>query len=194
MEKLTYRLRMQDMVEMETGMQGDRTGIKQQMQEMECAKGHYARDCPKPKVCDAKYFKKEKFIGTKDEAGGNLNDEENDFMLDNAHKYDTLEEQTTAVIMMARIQPANDNAETDPKYDVEAVSEVNASHIDLISGIVSNAAHNHKNHGKLKTVIHTFDDDQIDSNIIFDDPYVENNSGKLNMLQVIMTHMMILKP
>ncbi|GJR71450.1 hypothetical protein Tco_0083815 [Tanacetum coccineum] len=28
-----------------------------------------------------------------------------------------------------------------------------------------------------KTIIHTFDDDQIDSNIIFDDAYVENNSG-----------------
>ncbi|GKA83361.1 hypothetical protein Tco_0804956, partial [Tanacetum coccineum] len=28
-----------------------------------------------------------------------------------------------------------------------------------------------------KTIIHTSDDDQIDSNIIFDDPYVENNGG-----------------
>ncbi|GKD63677.1 hypothetical protein Tco_1305785 [Tanacetum coccineum] len=30
-------------------------------------------------------------------------------------------------------------------------------------------------HEKCKTIIQTFDDDQIDSNIIFDDPYVENN-------------------
>ncbi|GKE38174.1 hypothetical protein Tco_1461579, partial [Tanacetum coccineum] len=28
-----------------------------------------------------------------------------------------------------------------------------------------------------KTIIQTSDDDQIDSNIIFDDPYVENNGG-----------------
>ncbi|GJV04675.1 hypothetical protein Tco_1338244 [Tanacetum coccineum] len=31
--------------------------------------------------------------------------------------------------------------------------------------------------GVEKTVINTSDDDQIDSNIIFDDPYVENNGG-----------------
>nr|GEW48854.1 hypothetical protein [Tanacetum cinerariifolium] len=33
------------------------------------------------------------------------------------------------------------------------------------------------NHVKLKTVIYTFDDDQIDSSIILDDPYVDNNGG-----------------
>ncbi|GKB73217.1 gag-pol polyprotein [Tanacetum coccineum] len=32
-------------------------------------------------------------------------------------------------------------------------------------------------HGKRKTIIQTTDDDQIDSNIIFDDPFVENNGG-----------------
>ncbi|GJR83949.1 hypothetical protein Tco_0154734 [Tanacetum coccineum] len=31
----------------------------------------------------------------------------------------------------------------------------------------------------LKTIIHTSDDDQIDSNIIFDDPFVENNGAGL---------------
>ncbi|GKF00384.1 putative RNA-directed DNA polymerase [Tanacetum coccineum] len=48
------------------------------------ARGHYARDCPKPKVCDAKYFREQMLLAMKDEAGGTLNDEENDFMLDNA--------------------------------------------------------------------------------------------------------------
>ncbi|GJQ98970.1 hypothetical protein Tco_0521955 [Tanacetum coccineum] len=82
------------------------------------------------------------FIAMKDEAGGNLNDEENDFMLDNAYGDDTLEELTAAVIMMVRIQPVDDKTETEPKYNSEAVNEVNGS-------------------------------------IIFDDPYVENNSGKV---------------
>ncbi|GKC25117.1 hypothetical protein Tco_1027267 [Tanacetum coccineum] len=50
------------------------------------------------------------------------------------------------------------------------VSEVNASHEMIPKGV-----HEHKNHGKRKTIINTFDDDQIESNIIFDDPYVENN-------------------
>ncbi|GKE99860.1 hypothetical protein Tco_0023211 [Tanacetum coccineum] len=40
----------------------------------------------------------------------------------------------------------------------------------------SKSVHEHKNHTKLNTV-NTSDDDQIDSNIIFDDSYVKNNSG-----------------
>ncbi|GJY38913.1 hypothetical protein Tco_0425277 [Tanacetum coccineum] len=95
------------------------------------------------------------------------NAEENDFMLDNSFGDDTLEELTTAVIMMARIQPVDDNVVTEPYYDAKAVSEVNASH----------KVHEQVNHVKRKTIIHTSDDDQIDSNIIYDDPLVENNGG-----------------
>ncbi|GKA07777.1 hypothetical protein Tco_0687001 [Tanacetum coccineum] len=43
--------------------------------------------------------------------------------------------------------------------------------------MIPNGVHEHKNHGKHKTVINISDDDQIDSNIIFDDPYVENDGG-----------------
>ncbi|GKE88393.1 hypothetical protein Tco_1565868, partial [Tanacetum coccineum] len=71
--------------------------------------GHYARDCPKPKVRDAKYFMEQMLLAMKDEARGTLNDEENDFMLDNAYGDETLEELTAALIMMAQIQPADDN-------------------------------------------------------------------------------------
>ncbi|GJT16171.1 hypothetical protein Tco_0874877 [Tanacetum coccineum] len=80
---------------------------------------------------------------------------------------ETLEELTAAIIMMARIQPVDENAESEPSYDAKAVSEVNTS----------NKVHEQVNRVKRKTIIHTFDDDQIDSNIIFDDAYVENNSG-----------------
>ncbi|GKB20525.1 hypothetical protein Tco_0854448 [Tanacetum coccineum] len=126
------------------------------------AKGHYACNYPKPKVCNAKYFKEQMLLDMKDEAGGNLNDKENDFMLDNAYDDDTLEELTAAVIMMAHIQQAYDKGYAEPKYDVEAMSEVNASQINLISGMLSKGAHEHTNHEKLKTVINTCDDDQID--------------------------------
>ncbi|GKB17318.1 hypothetical protein Tco_1036469 [Tanacetum coccineum] len=71
-------------------------------------------------------------LAMKDEAGGNLNDEENDFMLDNAYIDETLKELTVAVIMMACIQPTNDKVETKPKYDAKAISDVNASQINLI--------------------------------------------------------------
>ncbi|GJR01200.1 hypothetical protein Tco_0524184 [Tanacetum coccineum] len=138
---------------------------------------HCARDCPKPKVHDAKYFREFMLLKMKDEVIGTLIEEENDFMLDNAYGDETLKELTIALIMMAQIQPADDNAGTESKYDVEAVSKVNASHINLISSMISKGVHEHTNHEKLKTVINTFDDDQIDCNIIFDDPYVENNGG-----------------
>ncbi|GJW39176.1 hypothetical protein Tco_0065021 [Tanacetum coccineum] len=55
----------------------------------------------------------------KDEAGSNLKDEENDFMLDNSYGDETLEELIVAVIMMAQIQPADDNAVTEPNYDAK---------------------------------------------------------------------------
>ncbi|GJX79462.1 hypothetical protein Tco_0327611 [Tanacetum coccineum] len=48
----------------------------------------------------------------KDEAGSNLNDEEKDFMLDNSYGEETMEDLTVAVILMARFQPADGNAET----------------------------------------------------------------------------------
>ncbi|GJT87584.1 retrovirus-related pol polyprotein from transposon TNT 1-94 [Tanacetum coccineum] len=107
-------------------------------------------------------------LAMKNEARSNLKNKENDFMLDNSYGDETLEELTAAVIMMARIQPANDNADSKPSYDAKAVSEVNASH----------KVHEQVNHVKRKTIIHTYDDDQINSNIIFDDPYMENNDGR----------------
>ncbi|GJW26033.1 hypothetical protein Tco_0039844 [Tanacetum coccineum] len=115
--------------------------------------GHYARDCPQPKVRDAKYFREYMLLAMKDEAGGNLNEEENDFILDNHYGYDSLEELNTTTI-----------------------TDVNALQIHLKSRIHSESVHEHTNHAKIKTAINTFDDDQIDSSIIFDDPYVENNS------------------
>ncbi|GJZ48730.1 hypothetical protein Tco_0602562 [Tanacetum coccineum] len=59
-----------------------------------------------------------------DGARGNLKDEENYFMLDKAYGDDTLEELSAVVIMMAHIQPEDDKANVEPKYDVEAISEV----------------------------------------------------------------------
>nr|GEW24541.1 hypothetical protein [Tanacetum cinerariifolium] len=62
---------------------------------------------------------------------------------------------------------ADENDESKPSYNVKGVSEVD----------LSNKVHEQVNRVKHKTIIHTSNDDQIDSNIIFDDPYVENNGG-----------------
>nr|GFB91504.1 hypothetical protein [Tanacetum cinerariifolium] len=97
------------------------------------------------------------------------------FMLDNAYEDGTLEELTAALIMMARIQPADEKDDVESKYDAEAIGKVNASQIYLISGMLSKGVHEHTYHEKLKTIINTSVDDQINANIIFNDPYVENN-------------------
>nr|GEV12021.1 hypothetical protein [Tanacetum cinerariifolium] len=57
----------------------------------------------------------------KDEAESNLNSEENDFMLDDSFGDETLEELTAAVIMMACIQPTDDNAVIEPNYDAKTI-------------------------------------------------------------------------
>nr|GEU39508.1 hypothetical protein [Tanacetum cinerariifolium] len=106
-------------------------------------------------------------LAMKDEAGRNLKVEENDFMLDNSYGDETLEEIIATVMMMAQIQLDDGNAEIVPSYDAKPVSEVNASP----------KVHEQVSHEKRKTIIYTFYDDQIDSSIIFDDPYVENNGG-----------------
>ncbi|GJW58094.1 retrovirus-related pol polyprotein from transposon TNT 1-94 [Tanacetum coccineum] len=96
--------------------QTDSTLSKTNVQCYNCnEKGHYARDCQKPKVRAAKYFREQMLLAMKD----------------------------------------------------EAVSQVNAS----------SKAHEQVRHVKRKTIIQTTDDDQIDSSIIFDDPFVENNGG-----------------
>ncbi|GJZ41703.1 integrase, catalytic region, zinc finger, CCHC-type containing protein [Tanacetum coccineum] len=114
-------------------------------------KGHYARDFPKPRVRNAKCFREQVLLATKDEAGVNLDVEENNSMLMNAYGDDQLEELNASV---------------------------NASQIDMINVLLSKSDHDHKIHEKLETVIHTSADDQIDLDIIFDDPYVDNNSGQ----------------
>ncbi|GJQ93065.1 retrovirus-related pol polyprotein from transposon TNT 1-94 [Tanacetum coccineum] len=154
------------------GGNGNNNAGRQNMnQELNAGNGndesHYARDCQKPKVCDAKYYREQMLLAMKDVARSNLNAEENDFMLDNSFGDETLEELTAVVIMMARIQSADENVVTEPNNDAKAVSEVNASH----------KVYKQVNYVKCKTIIHTSDDDQIDSNIIFDGPYVENNGG-----------------
>ncbi|GJY49974.1 hypothetical protein Tco_0439930 [Tanacetum coccineum] len=105
-------------------------------------------------------------LDMKMKAGCNQHIEENDFMLNTSYGED-LEELTTADMLMARLQLADDHARNVPSYDAKAVSQVHAS--SKVQEQVS--------HGKRKTVIQITDDDQIDSNIIFDDPFVENNGG-----------------
>ncbi|GKC23150.1 retrovirus-related pol polyprotein from transposon TNT 1-94 [Tanacetum coccineum] len=84
-------------------------------------KGHYARDCQKPKVHVAKYFREQMLLAMKDVAGSHLSNEENDFMLDNAYGEESLDELTASVMLMARLQSATETTDTVPSYDDKAV-------------------------------------------------------------------------
>nr|GEU74994.1 putative reverse transcriptase domain-containing protein [Tanacetum cinerariifolium] len=67
----------------------------------------------KPKVHDAKYFREQMLLAMKVKAGSNLNNEENNFMLDNSYG-EKLEELTTSIMLMAQLQPTDDNAKNVP--------------------------------------------------------------------------------
>nr|GEU53073.1 integrase, catalytic region, zinc finger, CCHC-type, peptidase aspartic, catalytic [Tanacetum cinerariifolium] len=107
-----------------------------------------------------------------DEDGVHLDEAKNDFMLDNAYGDNALEELNASVIAMARIQPTYDKSDVELAYDAEFISEVNASQIDMINGLLSKSDNEQLHHEKLKTIIHTSADEQIDYDIIFDHPIV----------------------
>ncbi|GJU61745.1 hypothetical protein Tco_1243580, partial [Tanacetum coccineum] len=60
-------------------------------------KGHYARNCPKPRVRDSKYFMEQMLLAKQDEAGVILTDEQNDFLFADASRMEEIEELMTNV-------------------------------------------------------------------------------------------------
>ncbi|GJV30771.1 integrase, catalytic region, zinc finger, CCHC-type containing protein [Tanacetum coccineum] len=97
-------------------------------------KGHYARNCPKPRVRDSKYFMEQMLLAKQDEAGLILTNEHNDFLFVDAFGMEELEE-------------INNQEQKYPKQP--------------------------------KIINNTIGDDQIDSNIIFDEPNGDVNSGSV---------------
>ncbi|GJU44330.1 hypothetical protein Tco_1201596 [Tanacetum coccineum] len=76
-------------------------------------------------------------LAAKYEAKVHVDTKENDFMLMSAYGDDQLEELNALVIMMARIQPTDNESDAEPTYDGEVISELNASQINLINGLLS---------------------------------------------------------
>ncbi|GJW52904.1 retrovirus-related pol polyprotein from transposon TNT 1-94 [Tanacetum coccineum] len=161
---------------MSNGVNGNHEGVlrtetnanKKNVQCYNCnERGHFARDCPKQRVRDAKYFREQMLLAMKDEAGSNLSNSENDFMLDPTYDEDEIEELTAAVMMMARIQPADTNAENVSSNNAKAVSQVqtSSSKQKSMNCVTSN------------TIASTSMYDQIYSSIIFDGPYEATNGS-----------------
>ncbi|GKA27790.1 gag-pol polyprotein [Tanacetum coccineum] len=101
-------------------------------------KGHYARNCPKPRVRDSKYFMEQMLLAKKDEEWVILSKEQNDFLLADTIQMEELEELSSNICMMAIIQPANVNSDEDPSYDSAFISEMNGDedkYLDDISNL-----------------------------------------------------------
>ncbi|GJW42544.1 integrase, catalytic region, zinc finger, CCHC-type containing protein [Tanacetum coccineum] len=93
-------------------------------------KGHYARNCPKPRVRDSKYFMEQMLLAKQDEAGVILTDEQNDFLFADASRMEEIKELSANICLMARIQPADHTFDDGPSYESAFISEVQSSSID----------------------------------------------------------------
>ncbi|GKE33183.1 hypothetical protein Tco_1452505, partial [Tanacetum coccineum] len=87
------------------------------------AKGHYARDYPKPKVRDSKYFQEQLLHAKKYEAVIILDDKQNDFLHANASDSEEFKDLNATVCMMAWIQQAENDSDNGLIYDYEFTSE-----------------------------------------------------------------------
>ncbi|GJR25398.1 hypothetical protein Tco_1101630 [Tanacetum coccineum] len=65
-------------------------------------RGHYARNCPKPRVRDSKYFMEQMLLAKHDEAGVILTNEQNDFLFVDASRMEEIEELSANICLMAR--------------------------------------------------------------------------------------------
>ncbi|GJV47972.1 gag-pol polyprotein [Tanacetum coccineum] len=75
-------------------------------------KGHYARNCLKPRIQDSKYFMEQMLMAKQDEAGVILIDEQNDFLFADASRIEEIEELSENICLIARIQPADNTSDT----------------------------------------------------------------------------------
>ncbi|GJR35637.1 gag-pol polyprotein [Tanacetum coccineum] len=90
-------------------LQTTSSGIVANVQCYNCSeKGHYAHNCPKPRIRDSKYFMEQMLLAKQDEAGVILTDEQNDFLFDDVSRMEEIEELSANICLMARIQPTND--------------------------------------------------------------------------------------
>nr|GEX54420.1 hypothetical protein [Tanacetum cinerariifolium] len=134
-------------------------------------KGNYARNCPKTRVQDSKYFMEQMLLAKQDEARVILTNEQNGFLFVDASRMEEIEDLGANICLMARIQPTSHSFDVGPSYDSAFVSEVQSLSIN------ENEEQMYPTHTKI--INSTIGDDQIDSNIIFDTPNGNVNSGSV---------------
>ncbi|GKC69558.1 integrase, catalytic region, zinc finger, CCHC-type containing protein [Tanacetum coccineum] len=133
-------------------------------------KGHYARNCPKPRVRDSKYFMEQMLLAKQDEAVIILTEEENDFLFADASRMEEIEELSANICLMARIQPVDHTSDDGPSNAF--ISEVQSSSID---------ENNESMYPTYTKIINSsIGDDYINSNIKFDSFKGNVNSGSVD--------------
>ncbi|GJR69545.1 retrovirus-related pol polyprotein from transposon TNT 1-94 [Tanacetum coccineum] len=142
-------------------------------------KGHYARNCPKPKVRDSKYFMEQMLLAKQDETGVTLTDEQNDFLVADATRMEEIEELSVYICLMAKIQPANIDSDVGPSYDFVFLGEVQTPSTSYVNPLFAKDNQEQKYPKQPKIINDTIGDYQIDSNIIFDEPNVDVNNGSV---------------
>ncbi|GKB65301.1 hypothetical protein Tco_0921487 [Tanacetum coccineum] len=85
--------------------------------------GHYARNYPKPRVRDSKYFMEQMLLAKQDKAGVNLIDEQNDFLFADASRMEKIEELSANLCLIAIIQPADHTSDDGPSCESAFISE-----------------------------------------------------------------------
>ncbi|GKB73298.1 hypothetical protein Tco_0934710 [Tanacetum coccineum] len=90
-----------------------------------------------------------------------------------------IEELSANICMMVRIQQANTNSDEGPSYDSAFISEVQTPSTSFMNPLFSKSYHEQTYHKQPKIINSTNGDDQINSDITFDDPNVEVNDGNV---------------
>ncbi|GJW20370.1 retrovirus-related pol polyprotein from transposon TNT 1-94 [Tanacetum coccineum] len=80
-------------------------------------KGHYAKNCPKPRVRDSKYFMEQMLLAKQDEAGVILTDEQNDFLFTDASRMEEIEELSANICLMASNSTTDNTFDAGSSYD-----------------------------------------------------------------------------
>ncbi|GJV43216.1 hypothetical protein Tco_1427752 [Tanacetum coccineum] len=90
-----------------------------------------------------------------------------------------IEELSANICLMARIQPANIDSDAGPSYDSAFLSEVQTPSTSYVNPLFAKDNQEQKYLTQPKIINKSIGDDQIDSNIIFDEPNEDVNSGSV---------------
>ncbi|GJT27332.1 putative reverse transcriptase domain-containing protein [Tanacetum coccineum] len=103
----------------------------------------------------------------------------NDFLFADASRIEEIEELNANICLMARIQPTNFDSDEGPSYDSGFLSEVQTPSTSYVNPLFAKDKQKQKYPKQPKIINNTIGDDQINSNIIFDEPNEDVNSDSV---------------